>query len=55
VDDHPDNCLNVLKSFRDAEIWLMSRPFNADFEHPGIRRAIDWSEVLENSGIPASH
>ena len=27
VDDHPDNCLNVLESFPDAEIWLMSRPF----------------------------
>ena len=55
VDDHPDNCLNVLESFPDAEIWLMSRPFNADFKHPEIRRAIDWSEVLEHSGTPASH
>jgi len=55
VDDHPDNCLNVLESFPDAEIWLMSRPFNADFKHPEIRRAIDWSEVLEHSGTPASY
>ena len=55
IDDHPDNCLNVLESFPDAEIWLMSRPFNADFKHPEIRRANDWSEVFEHSGIPASH
>ena len=55
VDDHPDNCLNVLESFPDAEIWLMSRLFNADFKHPEIRRAIDWSEVLGHSGTPASH
>jgi len=55
VDDHPDNCKNVLESFPDAEIWLMSRPFNADFKHPGIRRANDWSDVLEHSCSPASH
>ena len=55
IDDHPDNCLNVLESFPDAEIWLMSRPFNADFKHPEIRRANDWSEVLKHSGIPASN
>ena len=55
VDDHPDNCINVLESFPDAEIWLMSRPFNADFKHPGIRRANEWSEILEHSVIPASH
>ena len=51
VDDHPDNCLDVRESFPDAEIWLMSRPFNDDFEHPEIRRAKDWSDVLENSNI----
>ena len=55
VDDHPDNCKNVLESFPDAEIWLISRPFNADFKHPGIRRANDWSEILEHSRIPGSH
>ena len=49
VDDHPENCLNVRESFPDAEIWLMSRPFNADFEHSKIRRAINWSEILEHS------
>ena len=32
VDDHPDNCLNVREAFPDAEIWLMSRPFNSNFE-----------------------
>tara|TARA_B100000579_G_scaffold411570_1_gene402489 strand:- start:25 stop:627 length:603 start_codon:yes stop_codon:yes gene_type:complete len=55
VDDHPDNCLNVLESFPDSEIWLISRPFNADFQHPRIRRANDWSEVLKHSGTPASN
>ena len=55
VDDHPDNCKNVLESFPDAEIWLMSRAFNANFKHPEIRRANDWSEVFEHSCIPASH
>ena len=47
VDDHPDNCLNVRESFPEAEIWLMSRPFNDDFDHPEIRRARDWDEVIE--------
>jgi hypothetical protein len=55
VDDHPDNCLNVLESFPDAEIWLMSRPFNADFEHPEIRRARDWEDVLGHYGTLASN
>ena len=54
VDDHPDNCLNVLESFPKAEIWLMSRPFNVDFKHSKIRRANNWSEILEHSGTPAS-
>ena len=54
VDDHPDNCLNVRESFPEAEIWLMSRPFNDDFEHPEIRRARNWAEVLEHSGNPAN-
>ena len=49
VDDHPDNCLNVRESFPEAEIWLMSRPFNEDFTHPEIRRARNWAEVLEHS------
>jgi len=49
VDDHPENCLNVRECFPDAEIWLMSRPFNADFEHPKIRRAMNWNEILEHS------
>ena len=47
VDDHPDNCLNVREVFPDAEIWLMSRPFNSNFQHPKIRRASNWSEVLD--------
>ena len=55
VDDHPDNCLNVREAFPDAEIWLMSRPFNSNFEHPKIRRATNWSEVLEYTNNYLSH
>jgi len=54
VDDHPDNCLNVRESFPEAEIWLMSRPFNADFNNPEIRRAKDWAEVLDHSSNTAT-
>ena len=54
VDDHPDNCLNVREFFPEAEIWLMSRPFNDNFRHPGIRRARNWDDVLGNSNIPAT-
>jgi len=54
VDDHPDNCLNVCDSFPEAEIWLMSRPFNDDFEHPKILRARDWSDVFKYSQITPS-
>jgi len=50
VDDHPENCLNVWESFPDAEIWLMSRPFNDDFNHAEIRRASNWREVLKYYG-----
>ena len=55
VDYHPDNCLNVREAFPDAEIWLMSRPFNSNFEHPKIRRATNWSEVLEYTNNSLSH
>tara|TARA_B100000700_G_scaffold300790_1_gene369351 strand:+ start:19 stop:630 length:612 start_codon:yes stop_codon:yes gene_type:complete len=55
VDDHPDNCLNVREVFPDAEIWLMSRPFNSNFEHPKIRRATNWSVVLEYTNNYLSH
>ncbi len=54
VDDHPDNCLDVRESFPEAEIWLMSRPFNGDFKHPEIRRAMNWGDVLGHSDIPAT-
>jgi len=42
VDDHPDNCLDVHNNCRDVEVWMMSRRYNRDFQHPGIRRARDW-------------
>ena len=54
VDDHPDNCLDVRESFPEAEIWLMSRPFNVDFMHPEIRRAMNWGDVFGHSDISAT-
>jgi hypothetical protein len=57
VDDHPDNCLDVLTHCPGVEVWLMSRRFNRDFRHPGIRRAADWGslfERLENGGPPGA-
>jgi uncharacterized HAD superfamily protein len=45
VDDHPDNCVDVHRNCPDVEVWLMSRRFNRDFQHPAIQRAQDW-EVL---------
>ncbi len=47
VDDHPDNCLNVLEQFPQAVVWLMARSFNRDFTHPQIRRAEHWNDILE--------
>ncbi len=47
LDDHPDNCLDVLKHCPDVEVWLMSRRFNRDFAHPQVRRAEDWESVRE--------
>jgi uncharacterized HAD superfamily protein len=47
MDDHPDNCVNVIEAFPEASVWLMSRPFNKTFEHPGIQRASHWDEVFE--------
>ena len=54
VDDHPDNCLNVRESFPEAEIWLMSQPFNDGFKHPEILRARNWDDVLGHSDTPAT-
>ena len=54
VDDHPDNCLNVRESFPEAEIWLMSRPFNDDFKHPEILRARNWDDVLGHADTPVT-
>jgi hypothetical protein len=45
LDDHPDNCLDVLKHCPDVEVWLMSRRFNREFAHPNVRRAVDWESV----------
>ncbi len=47
VDDHPDNCLDVLHNCRGVEVWLMSRRFNRDFTHPRVKRAKDWETLME--------
>ncbi|MBF0278231.1 MAG: hypothetical protein HQM13_10585 [SAR324 cluster bacterium] len=46
VDDHPDNCVNVLEKFSQAKVWLMSRPFNREFTHSRISRANDWDHII---------
>jgi FMN phosphatase YigB (HAD superfamily) len=50
VDDHPDNCMDVLRNCRDVEVWLMSRRFNRQFEHPEVKRAQDWECVVRRLG-----
>jgi hypothetical protein len=50
VDDHPDNCLDVLENCGDTEVWVMTRLFNRDFAHPDIRRAQDWECVFNRIG-----
>ncbi len=52
VDDHPDNCINVYEAFPDAEVWLITRKFNIDFEHTQIKRAQNWNDLFERSAIP---
>ena len=46
LDDHPDNCVNVLEQFSQANVWLMSRPFNQAFTHSTIRRANHWDSII---------
>ena len=46
LDDHPDNCINVFESFSQAKIWLISRPFNLNFNHSMIRRAEHWDTFI---------
>lgn len=50
VDDHPDNCLDVVKHCQDVEVWLMSRRFNRHFHHPAVKRAQDWDCVAQRLG-----
>lgn len=50
VDDHPDNCMDVLQNCGDVEVWLMSRRFNRNFEHPEVKRAKDWDCVVRRLG-----
>jgi hypothetical protein len=53
LDDHPDNCLDVARNCPDVEVWLMTRRFNRDFEHPEVRRAEDWDRVLRRVAAEA--
>lgn len=50
VDDHPDNCLDVVQNCADVEVWLMSRRFNRSFAHPQVKRAQDWDCVVKRLG-----
>ncbi len=54
IDDHPDNCLNILEFYPEAEIWLMSRPFNHEFSHEDIPRADTWEDVFSRSQLVQS-
>jgi hypothetical protein len=46
LDDHPENCLDVLRQNPDVEVWLMTRKFNRAFSHPGVRRAESWDSLM---------
>lgn len=50
VDDHPQNCVDVVRNCPQVEVWLMSRRFNQGFDHPQIQRARDWSSVTGRIG-----
>ena len=47
LDDHPDNCVDVVQNCSGVEVWLMTRRFNREFAHPAVRRAQSWSCVIE--------
>ncbi len=50
IDDHPDNCLDVLGNCPGVEVWVMSRHFNRDFSHPEVRRARGWQDLFQRFG-----
>jgi len=52
VDDHPENCLDVLRNCPGVEVWLMSRGFNRDFHHPAIVRTEGWPELIRRLEAP---
>ncbi len=47
VDDHPENCLDVLSNCGGVEVWVMSRQFNREFDHPQVRRAENWQCLFD--------
>ena len=51
VDDHPENCLDVLNNNPQVEVLLMQRRFNADFHHPRIQRVKTWGAIFERVGL----
>ena len=55
VDDHPENCLDVLSNCGGVEVWVMSRQFNREFDHPQVRRAENWQCLFDRLGrVPAN-
>ncbi len=47
VDDHSENCKDVVQHCPQVEVWLMDCRFNRDFHHHGIKRSFDWSTLFE--------
>ena len=47
VDDHPDNCLDVLQHCPQVEVWVMHRHFNRGFYHQRIQRATSWQTLFK--------
>ncbi len=47
VDDHPENCLDVLRSCSGVEVWVLSREFNRTFDDARVRRAEGWPPLIE--------
>ncbi len=52
VDDHPDNCLDVLRHCPQVEVWVMHRHFNRGFYHRQIQRTAGWPTLLKRLQHP---
>lgn len=49
IDDHPENCTEVATRYPESVVWLMTRPFNKDFQHEFIQRADTWDQVFNSA------